>query len=1188
MNQAGVSNSLAPDVWTTLGGVFRLDGGAFVYGLHLGSRGILVALAIVLGAGLSQAVANSIVLFANRVKPARFYLSLAITAVLFAFNYGFLVASTWLVMRVTGAPNVGLANLALMFALAYAPLLFAFLGALPYLGGPILWGLRVWQLLALVVGLSAVTHAGGLQAGSYVLLGWLVLAVSEQTFGRPLARLGTKIMDTVAGVPLLTDEQVAIARAQDGEDRPGALATDPLKVDLGDPKPPSPWKRWIALGGILVFAFFLSVILAPVRHAAFGWENALPRALRLPVDLLWIGIIAVIVAGFLAPLETLGWWAGWYGDEISLRGESEQTSAGTAAGAGNVAHYVVYLDGIAQSSSQYTPDIETFLDALTPRLPSRFRLVRGVMAYSVMNKPLDSDPTFSRLWGLVDKMRLKNANSIFGMLINLRNVLIVAVSADRRYGPMYNFGIAQVMCDALIGAGYARGSGLPITLIGYSGGGQMSCGSAQFLRRALDAPIDVISLGGVISGSDDVLSLEHLYHLHGTKDGVERIGPIMFPSRWKIAALSYWNRAKRLGRLSIISLGPVGHQVPGGLLDPNASLPDGRTNLAQTLDYIHQILLGRLVTDTGIPEKPSNYDAYVRADWNRPGYYPIDRIPDARRYVPVGDWIGRLILPALDERAAVRGALFEVHHAPEGYANLVGRVVNLRWGEDPVVREIVRAVTRDVHFSAEASFSSTYGGTVNPTRLNNRRMVDPLESLAGAHPVDDVIVTLAGPVRVSEDDGNGANGAALYIVRQPVQVSGRYYGLVRFLGPVLQTDRMRAVHYEKSVRDFTGAEEELRLPEVVADLGGRKPSNTCGIERSPLNDDGWYVYGSPDRDGTFVVQALAPRTLLRTTARRASSFDERAGREYVKKKLWADLAGRPGECVVAGIAETRAWEAGDVGLLVHSYGGIGGKAGEAAATGPLYFGHFAYGIAQVVQDPISDEPRFDIVYYQVYAQNTDGFIAGALHWSRYMGDRQFGWAGLRAVADVVLRHDSFNEIVNVAGKHRASPLVAFALQLEAMTARYRIGEGTGATFVGPANNCSQDSNRALFAALGRLETFVESNPGFSAWMAEHPDDGARWNALEDLARDLRADLQPFGAVRHDWSDNEFNLGTTMEDAPLANVAAAMGSWRCIFPRVAFDTIVGTFLRHGASAHVLAVNQVPVAQEGIETRVPFGF
>src|ERR1700751_4428345 len=118
----------------------------------------------------------------------------------------------------------------------------------------------------------------------------------------------------------------------------------------------------------------------------------------------------------------------------------------------------------------------------------------------------------------------------------------------------------------------------------------MSCGSGRFIKQALDAPIDVISLGGVISGDDPILDLEHLYHLVGDRDKVERIGPVLFASRWKIAILSNWNRAKRLGRLTEISLGPVGHQVPGGMLDPDLKLPDGRTALRQTLDYIGHVL----------------------------------------------------------------------------------------------------------------------------------------------------------------------------------------------------------------------------------------------------------------------------------------------------------------------------------------------------------------------------------------------------------------------------------------------------------------------------------------------------------------------------------------------------------------------------------------------------------------------
>jgi len=35
---------------------------------------------------------------------------------------------------------------------------------------------------------------------------------------------------------------------------------------------------------------------------------------------------------------------------------------------------------------------------------------------------------------------------------------------------------------------------------------------------------------------------------------------------------------------------------------------------------------------------------------------------------------------------------------------------------------------------------------------------------------------------------------------------------------------------------------------------------------------------------------------------------------------------------------------------------------------------------------LAGEPIFDIVYHQVYVHNTNGMIAGAQHWSRYVGD----------------------------------------------------------------------------------------------------------------------------------------------------------------------------------------------------------
>jgi len=57
--------------------------------LTLLPHGSTVALIVVLAASLSQVVAQSVILFINRVKPVRFVFSLLIGAVLFAFGYIF-------------------------------------------------------------------------------------------------------------------------------------------------------------------------------------------------------------------------------------------------------------------------------------------------------------------------------------------------------------------------------------------------------------------------------------------------------------------------------------------------------------------------------------------------------------------------------------------------------------------------------------------------------------------------------------------------------------------------------------------------------------------------------------------------------------------------------------------------------------------------------------------------------------------------------------------------------------------------------------------------------------------------------------------------------------------------------------------------------------------------------------------
>jgi predicted Abi (CAAX) family protease len=552
--------------------------------------------------------------------------------------------------------------------------------------------------------------------------------------------------------------------------------------------------------------------------------------------------------------------------------------------------------------------------------------------------------------------------------------------------------------------------------------------------------------------------------------------------------------------------------------------------------------------------------------------------------------MGRLILPQPEERQHVQGALFEVYHADAAHQSLIGKVIKLRWSKTPEVQKWVSVVKRDVHFSAEASYTSKYGGLVHPDRLNHWLQVDPLESLAGARPLDDIVVKLNDPMEVTND--------ALYIRSQPVQISGRFYALVKFIQPIVGTDQFRVVHFNRTSHQFDGVEEVVRLPAVLeAEAYGSFPSTTRDLERSPLNETGWYIYGAQDADGMFVVRSLGPRALFRLQPDEVV-FGKKAAYTYIRQRSWADAVAQKGRissvlCTTRSNGSSTAvqsaideWQLGDSALLIHVYGGIGGKRKEPAAATPIFFGHFAFGVARVIREPLSAELRFDLHYHQVYTHNTDGIIAGTLHWSRYLGDRQFGWLGTRPICDILIKHPAFTGDYEINAIRR-SPLDLMLLQLQVMTARYRTGDGTGGTYVGPANNCAQDSNQALFASLRQIEQQIHAaDPELlRQWAEQNPDQSHRFKQLLSLNRELKRELQPLGGPRSTWVRNEFNLGSTLEDDPLRNLVAGLGSWRTMLPRLASDTVVRIFLNHGASVWVLRTNQVGGYDPEIEPIVP---
>src|SRR5699024_3899455 len=121
------------DLWQLVGGALRLDPAAFeaVVDRPGGTR---IALTVLLAAGFSHAVGQSIALFASRVRPWRFLASLAVGSLLFADSvliWGGAVAG---LASTAFAQPIEPGRVARVVGLAHAPRLFAFLVLTPYFG----------------------------------------------------------------------------------------------------------------------------------------------------------------------------------------------------------------------------------------------------------------------------------------------------------------------------------------------------------------------------------------------------------------------------------------------------------------------------------------------------------------------------------------------------------------------------------------------------------------------------------------------------------------------------------------------------------------------------------------------------------------------------------------------------------------------------------------------------------------------------------------------------------------------------------------------------------------------------------------------------------------------------------------------------------------------------------------------
>jgi hypothetical protein len=158
-----------------------------------------VATAVAILGGASLLAGESVVLFLNQVRRLRFFLSLLLNGVFFAFTLLVWSLSIWSVgvwgLGLDPPPRVVFA----LVGLGAAPFVFGFLILAPYFGPAVARVLYVWSLLLIVREVSYTFGVGLLAASACVGLGWVFVLLLGRTVGRPVVRLRNRLWERVAG-----------------------------------------------------------------------------------------------------------------------------------------------------------------------------------------------------------------------------------------------------------------------------------------------------------------------------------------------------------------------------------------------------------------------------------------------------------------------------------------------------------------------------------------------------------------------------------------------------------------------------------------------------------------------------------------------------------------------------------------------------------------------------------------------------------------------------------------------------------------------------------------------------------------------------------------------------------------------------------------------------------------------------
>ena len=331
-------------------------------------------------------------------------------------------------------------------------------------------------------------------------------------------------------------------------------------------------RRWLRIGlsgcllmgGVLVIA---ALLRGGLERFGPGPSNDLQE---LAILLVWLVGLLVPIAGIYSVAGQYAFWNGWLGelpDPASMFAEQATSAAKPSARC-----YVVYLDGIHQSTEQHPPRVAALLAELAAQLPAGTVLIEAIETYTISPAELAADAGSRWFWRRLFALQESHPNPLVSgtcaALVQANNVIKVGISADRRYGPILNYELALKVAQRLVESGLRQDSDQRIVLLGYSGGGEMAMGMADVLQVICRCPVQILTFCGVFSGNQRLSQVAGIAMVVGSRDPVAALGQLLFPGRSPLLPLSNWNKARLAGGVRRQVVAGMGHNGRSGPFSP--------------------------------------------------------------------------------------------------------------------------------------------------------------------------------------------------------------------------------------------------------------------------------------------------------------------------------------------------------------------------------------------------------------------------------------------------------------------------------------------------------------------------------------------------------------------------------------------------------------------------------------------